>query len=625
MLQNIRDNAQGTIAKIIIFLIAISFAFFGIESLVGGGKQVAASVNGEDVTPRELERTMLAERNRRMNAMGENVDPAQLEQDVLREAALKQIIQQRLLLQAAQEADITVADSSVDQTILGMQQFQEGGKFSQQLYQNILRSNGYTPAYFKQMLHSDLVIGQLSNGVTASEFVTAKELDDIAGVVGQRRSFSYLVVPPKLIDDKVDVTDADIEQYYHDNPSQFQTPDRVKLNYIEVRQQDFFKPVPEDEIRLAYQQEMEQFQSGEERRASHILIQIGDGRDKQEALGEAQDIRKQIADGKDFAELAKKYSEDPGSAKNGGDLGYTAGETFPSEFEEALFALSLNQVSQPVLTDAGYHLIKATDIKETDSPTYEERKPIIEEMLKMSDSESEFVTNVEELKDLVFNSDGLKGPAKELNLQVKTSDWVSRDAGEGVFADPRVRKAAFSDEVLKNGHNSAVIELAPDHYVVVTVTEHNPPHQRELAKVEGEIRKVLQKQQRIEQGQKIAGGVIDKVKAGQSREEAAKSVDSAWIVNEAVQRNSKATSRELLQAVFRLPVPQGDAPQVETVTLRSGEVAVIILDEVIPGKLDDLSAPERVALRKEILNALQTLSTSGFVNSLREKAEIEIN
>lgn len=625
MLQNIRENAQGTIAKIIIGLMVISFAFFGVESLIGGGTNTVATVNGEDILPGELDNAMNQERNRRMSAMGENLDAALIEPEVLRAAALEQLIQQKLLLQAAAKASVEVSPASIDQTIVNMQQFQENGRFSQQQFQNILRGSGYTPAYFKMMLHNDLVIGQLSNGVTASEFVTPEELNRIAQLVGQKRSFHFLTIPANQVGTDVKVDDAAVKAYYDANAEEFKTPEQVKVDYIDVRQDDFFKPVSEDELQIAYQEEAEAFESGEERRASHILIPIDGEQDEASALEKALSLRAKLEAGADFAELATAESADIGSAGNGGDLGYTSGDTFPPDFEEALFNLSPNQVSEPVLTDAGFHLIKLTDVKTTEMPSFDEMKPVLEQRIKVSRSETDFVAAVEELRDLVFNSDGLQEPAEELGLQVKQSDWFSREGGKGSLADPRVAKAAFSEEVLVEGHNSRVIELAADHFIVVAVAKHQPPALQDFAKVAESIRDKLLQREKQDRINRLAASVVERLQGGESREDLATELDQQWVEKQSLARTAVDVNREVLQAVFTLPSPSGnERPVVEAVNLTSGDVAVVVLDSVENGNLSDYRDNEVAALRGEMQRALRSLSTMGFLKTLRDGADVEV-
>lgn len=624
MLQNIRDNAQGTIAKIIIGAIVISFAFFGVESLIGGGSKSIATVNGEDISPAELDGAIQNERNRRLAAMGDNLNPALIEPDVLREAAVEQLVQQRLLLQMASDAGVSIPDASLDQTIRSLPQFQDEGKFSKPLLENFLRIRGISYAYFKQMLARDMVIGQLSNGITASEFVTERELASIAEVAGQTRSFQYLMLPADSVPASPEIEEDAIKAYYDANQDSFKTRDRIKLGYIEVQQSDFFKPVSDDDLQAAYQLELEEFEAGEERRVSHILVPIDDQNDKQQALAKAKAIKQKLDSGADFATLAASESGDPGSAGNGGDLGYTTGDTFPPDFEQALFALHDGEVSEPVLTDSGYHLIKATEIKTVEPPTFAELKPVLEQRIRIQESENEFVAAVEELKDLVFNSEGLKDPAREIGVSYQSSDWVSRDYTQPPLGDSRVLKAAFSREVLEDGHNSPVIELAPDHYIVVDVIEHEPSRVRELAEVKADIEELLVDREKHRQMAELAASLVDSLNQGDSRDKVATEVKGEWVSKQAVARTDGGVNRELLQQVFGMHAPAAGETSTASIALSSGRVAVVVLEAVQNGSIDSYQKAQVVALRSDMQQVYRATSTNGFLSTLRSSSEVEV-
>ncbi len=625
MLQNIRDNAQGVIAKIIIGLIVISFAFFGLESLVGGGGVTnVASINGEDISAVDLNQAIAIQRNRLMNAVGENADPSMLDVNRLREPALNQLIQQRLLIQAADNASIGISDSAVDQAIVSMAQFQENGQFSPQLYRSILRSNGYSLAYFKRLMKDDLVINQLTGGITGSDFVTERELAATAKVIGQKRSFRYFMLPLEKVTENVTVDDAEIEQYYTDNIDSFQTEERVKLAYIDVKQQDFVKPIPEQDVRDAYDIEMDSFELNEERRASHILIEVNAERDDKQAQALINSLAERLEAGEEFAALAESTSDDAGSANNAGDVGYTSGDAFPPEFEEALFALALNEVSKPVKTEAGYHLIVATDIKTASKPTFEERKPVIEQRLQLAAVESEFVRTIENLRDIVFNSGDLAGPAKELELNVVNTDWVSRSTANGLMANRQVLAAVYSDDVLVDGNNSEVIEIAADHFVVVRVLEHDKAHAKELTEVKAEITETVKRLKTTELAMTLAEQSIEQLSQGKTVEELAEENSYQWQVAQSATRNSTEVSREVLQAAFEMAdITQGQVER-KAVSLANGDVTVIQLEKVEEGGVSDFTTAEQRMIKAELKRSYGNGSFGSFMETLRENAEIEI-
>ena len=627
MLQDIRSNMQGTIAKIVIGLIIIPFALFGIDSLVGGSATVnVAEVNGKEVTMQELQQVIDMQKRRLMSMLGENLDPSLLDDERLREPALNQLVQQKLLLQAAERESIGVSAQAIDQEIVNMPQFQEDGKFSAQLYQNVLRSNGMTMSYFKEMLNNELLLKQLNSGVAASDFVTEKELTEIAKVVGQKRSFRYFVLPFKKVADDIEVADDDIAAHYDENIQEFQTEERAKLEYISVKQQDYAENVQisDDEIKQAYDLEMADFKADEERRAAHILIEVNDDRDKEQARQLAEGLAKRISDGEEFAALAKEFSDDVGSAANGGDLGFTAGGIFPETFEDALFELTLNQVSEPVLTDSGYHLVQLTQINEIDKPTLEERKPVIKQRLQLAQAEIQFVAAVEQLRDLVFNSEGLADPAEELDMTVQTSDWVTRLSGPGELGDRKVLVAAFSDEVLEDGNNSEVLELAADHFIVVRVAEHEPSKARELADVKDTIVEKLTQKQASGKVIEMAQQAVSELQEGKLLEDIARGNDYQWQVQLSVTRNAANVPRELLSAAFDMSVVPDGQMVIKTVPMNNGDAAVVQLEKVEDGSWSDFTPPQQRGITAELRRNAEAKSMQGYVSTIRENAEIKI-
>lgn len=626
MLQNIRDNIQGVIAKIIIALIIVPFAFFGVESLLtGGGVNSVAEVNGEDISAVELEKAVYFQKRSILQRMGDQVDPTMLDDARLSAAALKQLIQRKLLLQQADEQNINVSVIAVDQMILSMPQFQQNGQFSMQLYENMLRSNGYSLAYFKQRLTDDMRISQLSNGVAGSDFLTSQELADAARVVAQKRSYEYLTLPIAQTLSEVTITDDSITQYYQQHQTDFLTDEKVRLEYIELKLEDFAQTVDEAQLREAYELELADFNAQGERRAAHILFEITAERDADTTIALAKTVADRIAAGESFSALAEEFSADTGSAGNGGDLGYTAGDTFPVAFEEALFALDLNAVSMPIETDAGIHLILATDIKEAVAPTFDERRQALELRLQLAQAENVFVNTVDQLRDLVFNSEGLSGPAVELKLDVRDAGWVSRASAKGVLASPQVLNAVFSSEVLIDRNNSEVLELASDHFIVVRVTDHEEVATKPLDKVKDSIVTLLQQQKASEMAQSRAKELIEGIVSGvNSIDGIARDNGLIALAEQAVNRSTAKAQPELVSAIFALPQVAEGSMAVESLVLSNGDVVIVKLTSVKDGKLEDLADVELEGLSRQLERLSSMQSLSSYQATIRQSAEIKI-
>ena len=625
MLQNIRENSQGLIAKFIIGLIILTFALFGIDSLVGNnGPAVVAAVNGDEISLAELEQGVSLERRRLLNYMGENADPSLLDDQRLRGPVLDRLIQQKLLLQAAADASVGVSDAALDQTIIAMEQFQEDGKFSPERYQNILRGSGYSTAFYKQLMSQDLTVAQLNSGISGSDFVISNELSEVSKIVGQQRSFRYFILPREKVAAQVVISEEEIQQHYNDNIDKYQSEEQVMLEYVEVKTADFFKPVEADDIEREYALEIAAFEADEERRVSHILIEITDDRDENEARQLAEQLAEKLSGDTDFATIAREFSEDPGSANDAGDLGFTMGDTFPTEFEAALFELSLDQISEPIQTDAGYHLLKATEIRGVSPAPFSERESVIKGRLQQAAADAEFVKAVEDLRDLAFNSEGLADPAEDLNLTLKKSNLLSRSSATGSLANAQVLAAAFSSEVVVDGNNSNVLELAPDHFIVVSVLKHEPAKAKPLSDVQPFIISELSQQRATALSMELAASAIEAMKAGKEVAEIALEGGYEWQVQQNITRSSSVVDTNLMVAVFAMPDIYNGEVRREAVTLANGDVAVVQLEEVEEGSLQQFSTAEQRELKSQLQRNNADVSMSGFLRSLRSKADISI-
>ncbi|HSB98159.1 MAG TPA: SurA N-terminal domain-containing protein, partial [Spongiibacteraceae bacterium] len=399
MLQNIRDNVQGLVAKVIIGLIVVPFAIFGIESLVGGGGPAdVAKVNGEKIGEPELVQAINVQKRQLLARMGDDVQPALLDDAALRGPALDGLITQHLLKQSAEALKLRLPVQAVDQTILSMAAFQDNGKFSPERYEMLLRNQGYSTAYFKQLMQQELLINQLHSAFVGSDFVTPAELKTVAGLLQQQRSFRYVTIPVAGLAEKVNVSDADIAAYYKEHVDQFLRDERIKLEYIELRSEDYAQAIDNGAVKAEYDREMADFKVSTERHAAHILIEADKQRDDAQAQALIATVAKRLAAGEDFGKLAVQYSDDVGSKTSGGDLGVSSGDAFPPQFEAVLSKLRVGEVSAPIKSASGYHLIKLLEQQTRERPTFEQRKAEITRRLQQGAAHPELVKNVEKLR-----------------------------------------------------------------------------------------------------------------------------------------------------------------------------------------------------------------------------------
>ena len=625
MLQDIRSNIQGTMAKIIIGLIVISFSIFGIESiLLGGGGSGVAEVNGEDISGVEVQQAVNTQKRQLIAMMGDSIDPAMLDDDLLAAQALEGIINRRLLTQSADSMRLVVSERELGTVVAGMEQFQLDGQFSPEVYKSVLASAGYTPASFRQGLAQDLVLNQVSSGLAGSDFATPKELALTATVSAEQRDVRYLTLPVAEFRQDVEVSDAQIEQWYTANEAAYMTEESVDLEYIELQVDDFREPVAEDVLREQFEMTRDEYQYQTENRVSHILFEQGDDESDDAFQGRVAAAQQALADGRDFAELAGEISADIGSAAGGGDLGFSSGDAFPPEMEEAIAALEPGDVSEPVTTDAGVHLILLTERRAGESISFEELRPELEQTIQLSEARVTLLRTVENLRDLIFNAEDLAGPAEELALTIGSAEGVTREQAEGLFTNPRLIAAAYSDDVLKQGHNSEVIELSPDHFVALRVKRYNEPALRPLDEVRNEIVTAITEQFAREAAEAEVRRAMTAIVSGDATLESfAVENGYEWQVEIGADRRNVNLPEAVLRRAFALAAPT-DKPVLDSVTTASGDIQLLELVRVSEGELESLSEVQRGVLARQVGGEYGTLIRQEYQSGLREAAEITV-
>ncbi|WP_459205217.1 SurA N-terminal domain-containing protein [Pseudomonas sp. MLB6B] len=583
MLQNIRDNSQGWIAKTIIGLIVVLMALTGFEAIfqAASHSQDAAKVNGETISQNELSQAVDMQRRQLMQQLGKDFDPARLDEKMLREEALKGLIERKLLLDGAKDAKFAFSEAALDQVILQTPEFQVDGKFSAERFDQVIRQLGYGRLQFREMLGQEMLIGQLRTGLAGSSFVTDKQVEAFARLEKQTRDFASLTF--KADPSAVQVSDEEVKAHYDRHAKEFMTPDQVVINYIELNKSDFFAQVDVSDDALQAQYEKETANLAEQRHAAHILIEVNDKTTDAQAKARIEEIQQRLSKGEDFAALAKEFSQDPGSAATGGDLGFAAPGVYDPSFEDALYKLNQDQVSAPVRTEFGYHLIKLLGVQAPEVPSFASLKPKLTRDLKTQQVEQRFVEATKQLEDAAFESSDLAQPAQDLKLKVQTSAPFGREGGEGITANRAVVQAAFSEEVLEEGANSTALELDPETIVVLRVKEHRKPEQLPLEAVAQSIRQHLAKDKATAALKAKADKLVADLENGSVAADAAHE-GQAWKVQEAVTRSQEGIDPVELQAVFRMAKPQAKGkPVYGSVVLKDGSLVVVKLKGVNEG------------------------------------------
>ncbi|VVQ12020.1 SurA N-terminal domain-containing protein [Pseudomonas fluorescens] len=621
MLQNIRDNSQGWIAKTIIGVIVALMALTGFDAIFQATthKNEAAKVNGDEISQNELSQAVDMQRRQLMQQLGKDFDASLLDEKMLRESALKGLIDRKLLLQGAEQAKFAFSEGALDQVILQTPEFQVDGKFSSERFDQVIRQLGYSRMQFRQMLAQEMLIGQLRAGVAGSGFVTDAEVLAFARLEKQTRDFATLNV--KADPAAVKLTDDEVKAYYDEHAKEFMTPDQVIIDYVELKKASFFDQVAvkDEDLQAAYQKEIANL--SEQRRAAHILIEVNDKTTEAQAKAKIDEVQARLAKGEKFEALAKEFSQDPGSANNGGDLGYAGPGVYDPAFEKALYSLSKDQVSEPIRTDFGYHLIKLLGVEAPEVPTLASLKDKLTRELKAAQVEQRFVEATKQLEDSAFEASDLAQPAADLKLTVHTSKPFGREGGEGVAANRAVVTAAFSTEVIDEGANSTAIELDPETVIVLRSKEHLKPAQLPLESVNAAIRTQLTKEHASAAAKTKAEKLIADLRDGKAPLD--KAVEGQnWKTTEAATRGQEGVDPAVLQALFRMPKPAAkDKPTFTSVTLADGSLMIVRLNGV-----NEAAAPtdeEKVQYRRFLASREGQQDFAAYRKQLEAQAEIK--
>ncbi len=630
MLQSIRDRAQGWLAGVIIALICIPFALWGVnEYITVSGKVTVAEVNGTELTLDDYRETYQEARRRLEALLGQNIDVGKLDEEVFKGEALKALVQGELLRQTAQSTGMRIGDVQVQAAIAAFEPFQREGKFSRDLYERQLRANGMNPVAFEERMRRDMLREQLRQGVADTAFVTEAQARALERIDRQKRDLRYVVIEADPFRKSIDVTDADIQARYDANPGGYVAPERVKVAYLELSLDALAAQVGVDEasLRAYFDTHKATYSVAEERSATYVLAPLK--RDAgADAAGKAREIiagyRDRVASGTSFEDVVKEITDAGTGGVEGGETGFVQRGVMPKEFDEALFALEPGGVSEVFQTDYGFHLIKLLEVRAGGSRTFEEARADVERDYRRTQAEAAYYEQAERLSSLVFEQpDTLAGAADELGLTIRETDWFGRDGGDGIAGEKAVIDATFADDVLTGGANSEAIELGDNRLVVVRVAEHRPEHRRDLAEVRDQIRGEILEDRAREQTRARGEELLRRLRAGETTEALAAAEGVKWEEAQGVVRTSPDVHRAVLRQAFKMPRPDGGAPVLAGVSLGTGDYAVVQLLAVADpdaGGIEDKSIRAR---REQLVETVGMGDWRAFISALEHGADVK--
>jgi peptidyl-prolyl cis-trans isomerase D len=624
MLQAIREKTSGWIAYVIIGLISIPFALWGINSYLGGGEQQpAAVVDGEEISAQQLDYAYGRYRERLASVFGGSLPSAFGDDDTLKEQVLSQVIEERVLLSFVEDQGFRVGDSELFASIQSMEIFQQDGKFNPDLYRNQLASTGYLPAQYEEELRRSQEMQQLSQAIRGTAFLVPAQQQAFQRLENQQRKLRVLTIANQPED--IDVSDAEIETYYNDQPGLFMKPARVKVDYIEINMDTVRASleVSEDVARDRYDQFRDQLTTPEVRVASHILLTVAqdaDDTERERVLNEINQVKMRLDQGEDFAALARELSQDPGSAADGGDLGDVERGMMVKPFETALFAMSPNEVSDPVQTQFGYHLIKLHGISGGETQSFDEARAQIEQEIRDELAENQIYDLAEGLSNITYEQpDSLLPAAEQLGISIKTSDWFTRDQGAGIAEEARVRVAAFSEDVLQQNRNSEAIELGENRVVVVHLNQYEESVRQPLEDVRDTIVQSIKARKGREAAQQRGSELLQALRGGDSLDQVATQVDGEINDPGSIGRRYQALSRDVVNAAFSMPKPAG-MPVYQGISEAGGDYTLIELSAV--ESPEDTSTEQAQQSVSSLVSNIATYEYQAMIKALTSEADI---
>lgn len=589
-----------------------------------GSASDVASVDGEEISRQEYEQALRNQQENLRNMLGENFDASLLDSPQMRMAVLENLIQQKLLRHEAGRVGLAVLDSRLTAEIQNIALFHEDDKFSYERYRELLQRQGMSPAMFEARLAGDLMRQQLLEGITGSVIVSKTVADRIASLSETKYEINRVTINPEQYINQAEPDEAAIQSYYDSHRQDFTLPERVRIEYVVLSLEELAKQeqISDEEIKKYFDEHQDEFGRVEERRASHILLTVPvDATEEQKAAikAKAEQILEQVKQDPDkFPELAKELSEDPGSAKAGGDLGFFARGLMVKAFEDTAFEMQLDEIRGPVETPFGFHIIRLAAVKDADVAKFDEVKEGIRQTLQRQKAADRFGELSEDFSNIVYEqSDTLQPVAQMFNLPVQQSDWIDRNSKEpSVVANERMLQAIFSEGAIRDHYNTEAIEVAPDTFVSARVLEHHPASAQSLGLVKDKIIELLKQQIAVETTEEEGKQKLAKLQAGEA--------DDSLEWGEPVEisyTQKRGGDEEILHALFQTDVEK--LPAYTGIKTNKGSFDLIRINQVkVPATESESSQYTLLINQLQQVHGQEELNA--YLAGLRQRYEVKI-
>lgn len=623
-MQEFRRFTEGTLGKVLLVVITLPFVvagFYGYFASGAGADQIA-KVGDATISMTALNNEVQTTRQRVRQA-NPNVDVDMLARFVSPQMVLEGMVNNALLEQAAQDARMVVSQEQISREIVAAPNFHDDqGKFSQDLFQQQLGRMGYTPASFIAALQAQAVRNQVQAAYSLTDFALPNEWQQLHQLSGQTRDVEYTSVALADVAASVKVTEADARAFYDAHKDNYKRPPQVRIQWVEIQPDNYQIKVSAEQIDKEYNARKQVLETttaqNQERRIGDIFIAINKERDADAAKAIAEKLATQLKQGADFAALAKAHSDDPVTASKGGDLGWLMQEALPEDMGKAVFALKKGEISAPIQTDSGYHLLTVEDLKAQAMPSLDSMRADIEDTIRKQDLLAKISSDSSKLSDLAYEHSDLAEPAAQLGLQIHTSDWFAIDQPTGFAANAKVREALQDAGVQSQNQNSQLLDLGDNHYAVIRVSDHRDAAQLDFADVKAQVEQQL----KVEKAQQQ----LASLKEAADKAADIKAVAAAWQGKvtslDAVKRQDSRLAPDVLAQVFDLPPSATAKPEI--LTDAQGNLWALDITKVTPGATSSDASQQRTELAQ--MGAMQgQQSFRSYVSWLRSTAEIKVN
>lgn len=627
MLLDLRDGIRNSkwLKYVLVGIICVPFVFFGVSSYFGNhGPDYAAKVNGQKVSVNAFQSAAQQSQIQLQQSFGGRLPQGVDIGSLVNNQAMDTVVRQEVLRQSTVGNGFAVGDEHLAQQILSIDSFTVDGVFDKERYSNFLQSSHMTATDFEEQYRSDLLMQQFRDSVVSTGFALGDESQLLEALRTQKRQASFIKLETQAKADSLEITDEEVQSHYDENIASFNNPEKVKLEYIELKVDDLLASVDatDEDLEAYFEQNKNQWVVTEKRSASHILLALdsdASDSDVEEKRAEADALVARIGAGETIAALAAEFSDDPGSAENGGSLGeFDRGVMVPA-FEDVAFAMEEGTVSDPVRSDFGFHIIQLDKIIPEEGQSFAEVKDVVEEQYRTQRAETSFFEVSDTLSNASYeNNDSLQPAADETGLELQTSDWIDRNSAEGIGAFPQVLGAALTDDVKNNGLNSDVLAVGENHAVVVRTIEYAEAEPKALDEVREDIIKLVQTEKATEELTELADSLVTELEGGAEAAALAEEHEGEFTETAAIARDATETDLRLVRELFTMPKPEGDAVSYRRAADSNGDIVVIAFSgieasaEEAPAEVSGSSVPA-------------IAEYDALVNAIEEDAEIERN